>query len=132
MLLALGVALPMAVQAKHGKRQPPQKIGEATIVAVTADSITTSTDKAAGPRRGAVIGGDGQTSVTKTYKITSMTTIEVDGQTADVTALHVGMSVSIGADPDDDLGPSDASNGGTATTIIAHEGPVSAASPAAK
>ena len=64
---------------------------------------------------------DTATTVSKTYQISALTDIEVDGASANVSALHAGMFVEISADPPSDLGPADETNGGLARTINAHE-----------
>jgi hypothetical protein len=120
-ILGLGLSAPNHADGR-GRRLPPIK--EATITSVNSNSITVSVQKGAGPRRGSVIGGDGQTTATKTYKITSLTTVEINGQVSDVNSLQVGMSVSISADPPDDMDATNASDGGTATSIIAHDAPL--------
>jgi hypothetical protein len=96
---------------------------EDTIQAVSATSITTSKDKMMGRKQGEVIGGDGSKTISVTYKITSLTTIEVNGQEAGVDALQPGMSVTVAADAPDGMDAPDPTNGGTATAIIAHDAP---------
>jgi hypothetical protein len=114
----------MAAQAKgKSKKKPPTKIEEATISSIDSTSITISNAKPQAPRRGQVIGGDQDTTASVTYKINALTDIEIDGQTATVSQLQVGMSVSVSADPPDDMGPPNSSDGGFARTIIAHEAP---------
>ncbi len=121
-ILGLGLSSANHADARgHGHKLPPIK--EATITAVSATSITVTSQKGAGPRHGQVIGGDGQTTATKTYTINQLTSVEINGQVSDVNSLQVGMSVSISADSPDDMDPAGASDGGTATTIIAHDAP---------
>jgi hypothetical protein len=123
--LVICIGLPMAAQAKgKSKKKPtPTKIEEAPITSIEPTAITISNGKPQAPRRGQVIGGNSDTTTSVTYKINALTDVEIDGQTATVNELHIGMSVSVSADPSDDMGPPNSSDGGFARTIVAHEAP---------
>jgi hypothetical protein len=110
----------MTTHAKGKKsKKEPEKIEEATITAVTDTSITISNQKVQSRVKNDAT--DTATTVSKTYQISALTDIEVDGASANVSALHAGMFVEISADPPSDLGPADETNGGLARTINAHE-----------
>ncbi len=58
-----------------------------------------------------------------TYQISELTDIEVNGETANASALKVGMAVSISADPPLSLSAPDPTDGGVARNITAHDAP---------
>ncbi len=58
-----------------------------------------------------------------TYQINELTDIEVNGETAQASALRPGMAVSISADPPLSLSAPDPTDGGTARNISAHDAP---------
>jgi hypothetical protein len=136
-LLLVGISLPMTTMAKGGRKgggtaKPFTKIAEDTIESVTASSITITHNKDVAPKAGNGKGnnngqnGKGQKAAppekrSMTYQITTITDIEVNGQSSNASALKPGMLVSISADPPSGLDPVDATNGGTATNINAHD-----------
>ena len=107
---------------------PFTKIAEPTISAVSATSITVTHQKDRASKE--TTAKDASQTVTRTYQITPLTDIEVDGQSASVSDLHEGMAVQISADPPSSLDPADASDGGEARTILAHEAPIAQPTPA--
>jgi hypothetical protein len=126
LFLLAGAGFPLAAHA--GKATSPfTKIKDPTISAITGVSITVThqRDKAS---KITTAKNTSQT-VTVTYDITPMTDIEVDGRTADLSKLHVGMAVQISADPPSSLDPADPSRGGEARMILAREAPLPDSTP---
>ena len=123
LVFLIGASVPNSAHARGhgGGRVKLPKSLESVITAVSSTSITTSVNKPPAPRRGGTIGGDGEKTTTKTYKITSMTDIQVNGEEADANALRVGMAVSISADAPDAMDAPDPQDGGSATEIIARD-----------
>jgi len=121
--LFIGVGLPTSVDAKGHAREKPVKITEATITAIADTTISVTYPKAAGPRRGQAIGDQSDMGMTKTYKVDKFTDIEINGQTAQMSDLRVGMAVSVSADTDLNDGAANPTDGGSARTIIAHDAP---------
>lgn len=126
LILAVNVGIPHGASA-GGAKKPFNKIGEPTISAVSATSITVThkKDKASKTNTGSSSSSNSKDagSVTKTYRITAMTDVEIDGKSASVNDLKVGMAVSISADPSSSMGPADPTDGGEARVILAHDAP---------
>ena len=121
--LSIGVGLPTSVDAKGHGREKPVKITEATITSIADATISVTYPKAAGPKKGEAIGDQSDMGMTKTYKVDKFTDIEIDGQTAQMSDLRVGMAVSVSADTDLTDGAANPTDGGSARTIIAHDAP---------
>jgi len=120
LLAGLGLSLPAHGKSHMSKAVKPfNKIEEATISAISDTSITTThkKDKLAATEKHA------KPTVTKTYKITFFTEIQVDGKKATVKDLHSGMAVTISADPPSGVSEVNGSDGGDARTILAHDAP---------
>jgi hypothetical protein len=130
MLASVSVPLGALARGHHGKApiKPFSHIGEPTIEAVTATSITITHDKDAAPpqdtgKKGKEEKQKPTEAITKTYLLSNLTSIEVNGEPATVNDLKVGMGVEVSADPPDGLDNTDPSNGGTARSIVAHDVP---------
>jgi hypothetical protein len=134
LFLLIGLTLPINAHAKgkRGKKIELQQIGnQSTITDVTATTITVTeqkpnaADTGTGNNKKDRNNQDNQQTRQPagpiTYQITELSDITVNGESATVNALKVGMVVSISADPPDGLGPVDKSNGGVAREIVAHD-----------
>jgi hypothetical protein len=105
----------VAGQPKHGATKAFHAVKEDTISAVSSTSITI-----VHTRYKKVKGKPQETTVTKTYQITPLTTIEVNGAEASADDLHNGMAVAVSADAPTSLDESDPDDGGVARNIAAH------------
>jgi len=131
LLLLIAVSLP-SIASAGSAAEPFNKIQEPTITAITDTTITVThtRDRQKKPsKKGHKSDTDATPNpadtVTKTYQITALTDIEVNGQSASASDLKVGMAVSVSADPPSDLSAPDPTNGGVARTILAHDAPAS-------
>jgi hypothetical protein len=119
LLIFVGISLPATVKAKVKIERPFDKIEEARITSVSGVSITVRHEgkKEKVPGKKTVT----REKVAETFRIDASTDIQVNGREAKVSALSVGMAVTISADPPAGLDPPATTDGGTARVIIAHK-----------